>query len=151
MDDIADRERMREEDEEGRDVGSSGDDEEDETTEDEEADAAVNAEENTMLAEFGDIADFSDDDGSDEDDTDDEGHSPRTGFQARLERIRTQARGKRPRDARHVSLDDSSDGDDDDAFERNLTWAEQDEDFIAHIEVCVIAAFPHPILKTYYG
>lgn len=142
MDDIADSERMRAEDDEGRDVGSSGDDEEDETTGDEEADAVVNAEENTMLAEFGDIADFSDDDESDEDDTDDEGHSPRTGFQARLERLRTRARGKRPKDARRVSLDDdSSDGDDDDAFERNLTWAEQDEDFIAHIEVCVMIAF----------
>ncbi|KAF9455336.1 hypothetical protein BDZ94DRAFT_1278370, partial [Collybia nuda] len=140
MDDIADEERMRAEDEDTRDVGSSGDDEEDENTADDEVDAVVNAEENMMLAEFGDIADFSDDDddGSDEDDSDDEGHSPRTGFQARLERLRNHTRGKRPRDTRHVSFDEGSDdGDDDDAFMSNLTWAEQDEEFIAHIEMLV--------------
>lgn len=141
MDDIADGELMRMEDEEeDQDVGSSGDDEEDETSGDEEnVDTVVNAEEELLIAEGTSFTGLeADEDGSDEDDSDDEGNSPRTNFQARLERLRNQTRGKRPKNApKSVSFEDGSTTDDD-AFMENLSWAERDEEFIEHIEVGTI-------------
>lgn len=145
MDDIADGEMMRREDEDGdedededEDGGSS--DEEDETDEDEEADAVVDAEEELLIAEAGVDAgmgtvgaDDESEDDDDDDDSDDEWQSPRSGFQARLERLRSRARGKRPMDVRRASREDDE-SDDDDLFERNISWAEEDEEFIGHIQ-----------------
>jgi hypothetical protein len=149
MDDIADEEMMRREDEEekagmGRD--SSEDDEEEEEETDDDVDAVVNAEEELLIAEARDVGLDDDDDGSDDDDSDDdsdgERQSPRTGFQARLERVRSHVRNKQPRDGKHRFIEDQDSSDDEDgAFERNFSWAEEEDDFIAHIEVCVVALF----------
>ena len=71
----------------------------------------------------------------------DEWQSPKSGFQGRLERMRSRARTKSSRGARRASFeaDDEDDEDDDDdvLFEKNFSWAEKDEDFIAHIQVCL--------------
>ncbi|KAG5643307.1 hypothetical protein DXG03_001191 [Asterophora parasitica] len=132
MDDIADGQLMRIEDEDGeRDVGSSGNDEEDETTDDAaDVDAVVHAEEEVLMAEAGDVEL---DNESDEDDSDDEGDSPRANFQARLERLRNQTRTKGKGRQAVQDLDESDSDDDDNElyFER---WAE-DEDFIEQIEM----------------
>lgn len=139
MDDIADMERMRWEDEEGRVVESNGEEGDDEDADeassmDEEADAVVGEEEQTMIAEPGGL-DLSEEDEPDDDEdssSGDENESPRTGFKARLARLRKNARGKRPADAMHAMLENGSSSDDDDFFH---TWAEGDERFIAHAEV----------------
>jgi hypothetical protein len=141
MDDIADGEMMRKEDED-EEAGSSEGDETDDEDEDEEENAVVNAEEVPLIAEAGnaegvvrlDGDDESEDDEEDKDDVDedDEWQSLRSGFQAQLERVRSLARGKRPMDVRRVSFEDEDDDDDLILFERNLSWAEEDEDFIVH-------------------
>lgn len=129
MDDIADEERMRREDEEDR-IGGSSDENDDESNDDNEADRIVDGEESMMIAEPRGHS-LSGDDSSDVDEfSSDEDQTPRTGFQARLERVRNAARGKRIVDARPV--DDSSEEDD---FIRNSTWADEDDDFISQIQV----------------
>lgn len=60
--------------------------------------------------------------------SDDEESSPRTGFQARLERLRKNARSKRPRLAPPSSEEEDDDDDDFDA------WADEDDDLIAEIQ-----------------
>ena len=136
MDDIADAEMMRREDEDGsEDRGSSG--EEEEIDDDEEINAVLDAEEELLIAEVedilgpGDEGDDDDEDDEDTDDSDDELQSPKSSFQARLERLRNRARSSRPKDVNQESSEDE----DDDLLERNLSWAEEDEDFIAHIQV----------------
>ncbi|KAG6862696.1 hypothetical protein C0991_010779, partial [Blastosporella zonata] len=132
MDDIADGVVMRLEDEsgdeDGRDVGSSGEDEEDETTEDEkDIDEIVRAEERMLIAEPGDVEmEDSDESGEDSDEVD---TSPRTGFQARLERLRkrTNEKGKMRAMMQEASDDEE---DEEDYFDR----AEEDEDFIEEIQ-----------------
>ncbi|KAF5376261.1 hypothetical protein D9615_008521 [Tricholomella constricta] len=138
MDDIADGEllRMEDEHEEGRDVGSSGDDEEDENTDDgADVNLVVHAEEEILMAE---PRDLNLDDESDEDDSDDEGTSPRANFHARLERLRnrTHAKGKRPQTVpKQDTLDESDSDEDDEEDEVHFgRWAE-DEDFIEEIEM----------------
>ncbi|KAF8134687.1 hypothetical protein K438DRAFT_1922921 [Mycena galopus ATCC 62051] len=99
MDDVADEARMRDEDAEEMNRGSSGEDEDEdkegdkdgEDDDDAEVDAIVDAEEDRMIAEAGGLAseDDEDDEDSDSDDDDDEidtGRSPKSAFQARLER-----------------------------------------------------------------
>lgn len=103
MDDIADEERIRREDEESKFIGSSGDDDltEDESdaefSEDAEVNMVVAAEEELMIAEPGDI-DFNDQGGLQEDDSSDDDDvdlSPGASFQTRLERLRNKAHEKR--------------------------------------------------------
>jgi hypothetical protein len=129
MNDIADIELMRREDEEEGVVESS--EEGDASSEDEEADDLVDDEEEMMIAEPGGMdlgaQGVTDDD---DDSSEDEDESPKSGFQARLERLRRMARGKRPADATQV-LSESSDDD----FFHDRTWAEEDDDFIAGLEV----------------
>jgi hypothetical protein len=135
-DDIRDGERMRAEDEDlelrGLGSGSSEDDEE----EDGEVEDVFNAEEGMLISEAAAVGDDleGDEDDSDEDDEDEE-RTPRTSFQARLERLRERARGKRPADA---SFDDGgpSSGDDEDVLDRNMTWAaEEEDDLIEELQV----------------
>ncbi|KAG5636882.1 hypothetical protein H0H81_006501 [Sphagnurus paluster] len=136
MDDIADGEIMRMEDEangEERDVGSSGDEEEDEVTDEEaEENAILHAEEEVLMGECADM-DLDLEDDSDEDGSDDEGNSPRTGFQARLERLRNRTRGKgKGKQPQPVKMSDSDDDDNEDILLDR--WAE-DEDFIDEIQM----------------
>lgn len=146
MDDLADEERIRREDEQSRIMGSSGDDSEEENSgdvsEDAETDMAVAVEEELLIAEPKDM-DLSDkaeeDDSSDDDDTD---LSPRAGFQARLERLRNMASEQRSRDAKFGAEDSSDDG----GFQ-SRSWAEEDDDFLAHIEVRILLhSFRHRLI-----
>ncbi|KNZ82050.1 Protein SQS1 [Termitomyces sp. J132] len=133
MDDIADGEVMQLEDEGGKNVESSEEDDEDEASEDDdEIDAIMDAEKAMLIAEAGDVS-LEDDDESDDDDSDDEESSPRTSFQARLERLRnlSKGKGKKPAAARPKEIDeDSEEEDDDDLYDR----ADEDEDFIESIQ-----------------
>ncbi|KAG5350840.1 hypothetical protein C0989_009063, partial [Termitomyces sp. Mn162] len=133
MDDIADGEVMRLEDEGAKNVESSEEDDEDEASDDDdEVDAIMDAEEAMLIAEPGDVS-LEDDDESDDDDSDDEEGSPRTSFQVRLERLRnlSKGKGKKPAAARPKEIDeDSEEEDDDDLYDR----ADEDEDFIESIQ-----------------
>ncbi|KAJ4480878.1 hypothetical protein J3R30DRAFT_3287258 [Lentinula aciculospora] len=81
------------------------------------------------------------DGGEDSDDEDSDDQSPRTNFQARLERLRKRAstqihsaKDKGKGKGQMNSYLDDSDLDDEDDWDRNRTWAEEDDDFIAHIQ-----------------
>ncbi|EKM54770.1 uncharacterized protein PHACADRAFT_258843 [Phanerochaete carnosa HHB-10118-sp] len=140
MDDIADAQHMQEEDEEGEEgegEGSTAGSSE----EDSELEAAVRMEEEFMVAESAEIAvddvneDGEEDEDGDEDSDDDEFDSPRRGFQARLQRIREHA-AKGKGKAKAVQPPDSDEDKDEDDVEMTLerSWADEDEDFIAHIQ-----------------
>ncbi|KAJ7211082.1 hypothetical protein C8J57DRAFT_1483860 [Mycena rebaudengoi] len=139
MDDIADEQRMRNEDDDvnERAAGSSGSEDEDggesSGEEDEEVDAIVAAEEELMVAEPRDLVNGEDasEEEDDSDDSDDDDQSPKTGFQARLERLRKKARERRPDDSLDM-LDWSSDDGDEDDFPQ--TWADKDDDFASQIQ-----------------
>lgn len=118
MDDIADEQRMRLEDEEGQARMSSGD---------EDGDGAVSSEGRQVIAESRDES------SSEESVSSDDSASPRSGFQKRLERLRRQARSKRSPD---VIARDSSD--DEDVLRGHPSKGDLDEEFIAHIEVNLI-------------
>ncbi|KAF7972549.1 hypothetical protein HWV62_17756 [Athelia sp. TMB] len=127
MDDIADAERMRQEDEAMPSAGaqeSAGEDSGGESDEDSSEVEALFEEEQMIIGEVQkmDISDREDSD-SDLD------QSPNAGFQARLERMRKNARGKKVVDA-----DRSSDKESEDDFFDGLTRGEEDEEFIAHLE-----------------
>ncbi|KAJ7671180.1 hypothetical protein B0H17DRAFT_194764 [Mycena rosella] len=126
MDDIHDAERIRREDEDAAGGGVGSSDEEDETSGDEEADAIVEAEEGLMVAEPRDLPSDDNDDES-EDDSDEQ--SPRSGFQARLERLRKAARERGADDSLEFMEGDSSDED----FLQG-TWADRDDDFATQIQ-----------------
>lgn len=174
MDDVADMERMRQEDEEEpvrgaesaeeeeagagktRDEPTASDDESESDSGDEEVDAIIRAGEAELIGESEDEGarrsgkagrdpngegaqrseegedeeeEESDEDEDDEDDSDEE-ETPRRGFQARLERLRsTPSKGKGK--ARAKDSDDSSD----EAMSVQMTWADEDDDFIDTIEV----------------
>ncbi|KAJ7784463.1 hypothetical protein B0H16DRAFT_298750 [Mycena metata] len=132
MDDIRDEHRMREEDADLDGDGTSS--EGDSDSGDEEVDAVVDAEEGLMIAEPADLqSDEMDSDDDDEDsDEDDNGQSPKTGFQARLERLRKAAR-ERGQDDR-LDFMDAEDSDDDYDELLQGTWADRDEDFASEIQ-----------------
>lgn len=159
MDDIADIERHRQEDEEADIRGSdsededeseggteggraaannatkkhSGDDDhEEESEEDAEVEAIVRAEEGLLVGVADGDADGLDEDNDEDDsegsDSEDQDETPRRGFQARLERLRNQSsKGK----GKAQAVDDSSD----EAMSVQMTWADEDEDYLEHIQV----------------
>ncbi|KZP26541.1 hypothetical protein FIBSPDRAFT_928685 [Athelia psychrophila] len=118
MDDIADAERMQQEDEamEGHVDGDSG-------SEEDGGEAQVLFEEEEMMIGETQGIDISDDSDSDLD------QSPTTGFRGRLERMRKNSRGKKVVDA-----DRSSDDESEDDYFDGPTRGEEDDDFIAHLE-----------------
>ncbi|KAK7031105.1 squalene synthetase-like protein [Paramarasmius palmivorus] len=70
-----------------------------------------------------------------DEDSDDEEESPKSSFQARLDKLRKQSqkdkgKGKAVTQDFYDDLDDS----DDEEYYRRKTWAEEDDDFIAEIE-----------------
>ncbi|KAJ7175952.1 hypothetical protein C8R46DRAFT_990159 [Mycena filopes] len=129
MDDIHDEQRMREEDAEIEDQGTSSEDDSD----DPEADAIVDAEEELLIAEPADLR-SDDEDSDDEEDSDEEdnGQSPKTGFQARLERLRKAARERGQDDSLDFMEEDDSEDDYDEFLQR--TWAQRDDDFASEIQ-----------------
>lgn len=139
MDDIADAARMQEEDEDDAASEFSGD--KNSSEEDSELEEVMQQQEDSLVAEsvevvagsMGDEEDDDDDDDDDEVSSEDVDDSPRRGFEARLERIRENAKGKAK--ATFVEAPDSDEDDDDFDMELEQSWAEGDEEFIAHIQV----------------
>lgn len=126
MDDIADTEQMRLEDEamtSGGRRGESGDDE----SESEEVGSEVKVVFDEEVAMMGEARDMSPSD-SDDDVVD---QSPNTGFQTRLHRLREKTRGKKVVDAEHSSDEGTSEDD----FFDGPTRGEEDDNFIAGINV----------------
>ncbi|ESK93423.1 r3h domain containing protein [Moniliophthora roreri MCA 2997] len=102
------------------------DEEEEDEGEDVEVEMELDAEERVFIGE----------DDEDEYSEDDEGESPKSSFQARLERLRKQSqkdkgKGKAKADTQEF-YEDMEDSDDEE-FYRKKTWAEEDDDFIAEI------------------
>ncbi|KAF9264106.1 hypothetical protein L218DRAFT_863575 [Marasmius fiardii PR-910] len=143
MDDLDDERRMREEDSAGLGggVGSSA---ESEDNDEDDQDAVIELEERIMIGEDEEEGlewDHGDDD--DDDDDEDEGFSPKSSFQARLDKLRKQAqerhgdkkgKGKATEQDFYEDLEDS---DDDTYLDRNpfKPWADDsDDDLIAEIE-----------------
>jgi hypothetical protein len=137
MDDLADIERLKAEDEEDESSSSGSEDEKDS-----ELEAVVRMEEDAFVAEANvNTADgkaediLNSDDEQDEDVSSDDEETPRRGFQARLEKIRKSANGKQ----KFIPAEDmSSDEDDDEDVELSLDmpWADKDEEYIEIIQVC---------------
>ncbi|PPR07557.1 hypothetical protein CVT24_008753 [Panaeolus cyanescens] len=135
MGDVEDMERIRKEDEEDEDKDSDDSMSEDDEEEDIEA-----SEEAMIISETLDFQDGEedDDDEKDEDDDDfdsddDEDQTPKTSFQARLDRLRKMSANKKTQDESFEGFVYDSDDDDEDILERNLTWAEEDEKYIKQI------------------
>ncbi|RDX55233.1 hypothetical protein OH76DRAFT_1372984 [Lentinus brumalis] len=157
MDDIADIERMKvedeeedtrgpesaEEDEDDQDVKAAhvassskvdaeadeSDDDSDVETDDE-VEEIVRTEERVLIGEAEDEEDDEEDDDDDDDsDSPDEDETPRRGFQARLERLR--ASSSKDKGKGKARAEDFSD---DDAMSIEMTWADEDEDYFDHIE-----------------
>jgi hypothetical protein len=122
MDDIRDAEIMKMEDEQDLEAGDS------DSSEDEDVEDVVDAEESKLISELLESDDDALGDDTDDDNDEDEDQTPRTSFQARLERLRRRARSEKFAD---------SDEDGIHLINRNLTWADEDEDFIQHIQVKV--------------
>ncbi|KAJ3717200.1 hypothetical protein DFJ43DRAFT_1032853 [Lentinula guzmanii] len=130
-------------DEEGEDDGEDEYEDKDEEGEDEDEDEDEVEVEVEVEVEDEDEDEDEDDEVEDEVDEDassddDEDQSPTSSFQARLERLRkrvsnqdggAKAKGKERTD---LDMDDMFDSEDD--WDQNRTWAERDEDFIAHIQ-----------------
>jgi len=126
MDDLADEERMRQEDAEGRPKrGVESGSEEEEAGEVTEKDRME--EEETMMIQ--DMSPSS----SDDDPSDGIDQSPNAGFRAKLERVRKSGRGKKVVHAEASSGEDTSDDD----YFSCLTRGEEDEDFMAYITVSI--------------
>lgn len=115
MDDIADTQLMADED-----------DSVDGSEEDAELERTFRQEEDEMVAEVGEDSDDDDDAFSSDD-----GETPRRAFTARLQRIRENAQGKRPARAEDFQDDSSDDYD----MELDQSWGDQDDEFIAHMQV----------------
>ncbi|THH31403.1 hypothetical protein EUX98_g2793 [Antrodiella citrinella] len=133
MDDLADMERMKMEDEED---GDSEDEEglEDASEsegEDEEVETVVRLEEQVLTGE-GAAADMGvdgDDDEYETSDDEDEGDSPRRNFAARLEKLRSKVKGKQK--AKTAENDEEAEDFD---MELETSWADNDEAYLAHIQ-----------------
>ncbi|KAI0661398.1 hypothetical protein C8Q70DRAFT_1052478 [Cubamyces menziesii] len=111
---------------------------------DEEVEAIMHAAEVALIGEIegGDDADVAigeegkghdhdDDDEEEEDESEDDESTPRRGFHARLQKLRSSSgKGKGKAKAVPWSSDDSSDG----AMSIQMTWASEDEDYYDHIE-----------------
>ncbi|TFK20756.1 hypothetical protein FA15DRAFT_113239 [Coprinopsis marcescibilis] len=152
--DLEDEESMRMEDEDGlrgSDAGSSADSEEDSEEDEDEEDEQdlLEREEAMIVAEFDRVAELKDgeeaafsldglslddedddeddeDDDDDDEDDDDEEATPRTSFQARLEKLRQQSRARENGKGKGRAVDpedDDYDDEEDDVVSRNLGWA----------------------------
>ena len=146
MDDLADIERIRKEDERDekswRRTRGDGDGDESESGDesaDEDIEAVLKVEEEALIAEPGDgVGSRTGSDGDSDDESDDEDETPRRGFKKRLEMVRARSAAEAAKGARIGKGKRVEDGvdDDDEAFEGNLTWAEKDDDYLGMIQVC---------------
>ncbi|KAF9483093.1 hypothetical protein BDN70DRAFT_874140 [Pholiota conissans] len=138
MDDVYDAELMRLEDQE---AAANSEESEGDTSEDESEEDVMAAEEAMLISEslqfeddkLDDSEDDSDDDDEDDDDDDLE-QTPRTSFQARLERLREKSRSSKHADTSMENMEEDSDEDQADMLHRHMTWAEKDDDYIQQIQ-----------------
>lgn len=165
MDDVEDDARLQAEDEESASERSSGSDEEDS-----EVEAVFNAELDALVGEkgaYGESLDYEEDESSDDDDDDDkdedddERTTPRSKWQAHLEKVRQKAKGKERASpsvgvegtpgglfqARLANLkkqkakvedseEEIEDGRDD--FDEQFDWEDDDEDLVTNIHVRIV-------------
>lgn len=127
MDDIADIELLKAEDEEESSTEE----------EDSEIEAAVRLDEDAFLAESAHVTKGTDGEDGGEDDEDissEDEDTPRRGFQARLERIRRNAKGKKKAQPAEESSSDDDEDDDDDMY-LDVPWADKDDSMIEQIQV----------------
>ncbi|KJA18316.1 hypothetical protein HYPSUDRAFT_45327 [Hypholoma sublateritium FD-334 SS-4] len=132
MDDLYDAGLMQLEDEEKN--NESGHSESD-SSEDESVEDVLAAEEAMMISETLKFEEI--DDSEDSDDSGDDDKTPKTSFQARLERLREKSRSQKHLDNSMDSaegMENDSDEDEDDLLHRNMTWAEDDEAVIQAIQ-----------------
>ena len=134
MDDIADEERMRLEDQNGKndsdsEVEEEGSDEEDDMMDKEEAKRIGSPEDGESEDEEDDFSNEID-------------YSPNAGFQARLQRLRKHSQGNKTVDEYLLSEEDAS--------EDGLTWAEEVDGFIAHAEVYNFFSYVFSLQKCSY-
>ncbi|KAF5377345.1 hypothetical protein D9757_007991 [Collybiopsis confluens] len=133
IDDVEDERRIREEDED-EDAGPTSDDE---TDEDEELEGIMKFKERVLIAESDEdgILEAGEEDEEFSDDDDDQ--SPKSNFQARLERLRQgskiSGKDKDKGKGKAVYMDSDSEVNEEDQWNRNQSWADEDDDFIAHI------------------
>ncbi|KAF9447908.1 hypothetical protein P691DRAFT_85987 [Macrolepiota fuliginosa MF-IS2] len=127
MDDIEAEKQIRAEDEEGL-GGAEGSSDEDEV------EGVLKLEEKLFIGESDDEESEEDEEDEEDDSEDDEAFvSPKSSFQARLEKLRKKSREKRPANG--------SDEEDDDMLARNLAWDEEDDEYdedislIDHVQV----------------
>ncbi|KAK7436842.1 squalene synthetase-like protein, partial [Stygiomarasmius scandens] len=138
MDDLAVEQRIAEEDQEESEEGTEED--EDEENDDEDIEEFLEKEEELPVAEAGglDLEDDEEDDEEEDDGSEDDyDQSPRSSFQARLDRIRQQSQNGNGKGKGKAAVYDevsSDDDEDEDEWYRNRSWAEEDDDFIAHIQ-----------------
>ncbi|TFY79598.1 hypothetical protein EWM64_g4414 [Hericium alpestre] len=133
MQDLAIDERMKMEDEESEDEdGTEGD----ESGEDEEVEEIVRAEEKILVAEEngaeGDEEEEDDEDDDEDEDSSDEDVdiTPKSGFQARLERLRARTKGRPIIDM----LDDDEFDEDEDDVEPSFTWGDGKDELTAQVQ-----------------
>lgn len=134
IDDVMDEALLRMEDDD--DEGGT------DSSEDEEQEDVLAVEEAMLISETlqfedGPLQGASSDSADDDDSDDDEDQTPRTSFQARLQRLREKSRSKKHADTSMEFMSDDSD--EDDFVQRNMTWAEEDEDFIQEIQVSILS------------
>lgn len=133
MDDLYDEGLMQLEDEEKS--NESGDSQCD-SSGDESVEDILATEEAMMISET--LKFEESDDSEDSDDSDNDDQTPKTSFQARLERLREQSRSRKHLDNSIDSAEgmkNDSDEDEDDLLHKNMTWAENDEAFMQEIQV----------------
>lgn len=143
MGDVEDGETMRAEDAEmeriaRRRANGEGSSNEEDVIDDEEEEDILAAEEAMMISETLEFGDSDDSDDSDDTSDEDADQTPKTSFQARLERLRAKSRDTKRADTSMEGMSmDLVEGseDEDDFFTKNMTWAENDEDFIQEIQV----------------
>ena len=148
MDDIADRELAKEEDESDEEAweraqannSSKDGDSDDEDDKDDELEEAFKAAEEGLIAEAGGIegpiSDSDDDEESEEesDTSEDEEETPRRGFKRRLELLRARAAAEAAKGSTSDKAGTPNVDEDEDEFERNLTWEDKDDDYTALVD-----------------
>lgn len=150
MDDVADMERIKAEDEEaaGKDEDSTAEDGQEDFSsssekedDDDELERAVDAEERHLVGE--DAGDAGDSEDEDEEESSDDEDTPRTSFQARLKKVRDRAYKRKA---------DAEDGDSsDEAMSVQMTRRDEDDAFFAEIEVSYMGHSETWLAKRYAG
>ena len=82
-----------------------------------------------------------------DDESDDDDVTPKRNFQARLERLRASTTSGKGKGKARATDDDS----DDEAMSLHLTWADDDEEYLDHIQVRLLLLACRMTLNHYLG